>query len=149
MMAVRPMMGHGIMVSMRASPLADWLMAECNRRGLSYRRASLDAGIANNGIAEIINSGSKPSLDRLLKLAHYFTVAPEFLIRLAGQLPSQSDIPDIPRLHEFLSRLDRLPPERQQAIVGTALMILDMVQPDEALSAAVSASSPKVDARDS
>jgi len=49
--------------------LAQWLIAECARRGESYREASRKAGVANNTISEIINTGAQPGVKRLVALA--------------------------------------------------------------------------------
>ncbi len=101
-------------------------MDQCNRRGESYRKASLGAGIANNGIAEIVNSGSQPSLDRVLKLAKYFGVSPEFLIRLAGDLPEPTNGAESPRQSYLNELLSNLPPQRRDVVVDAAIMLAEV-----------------------
>lgn len=70
-----------------ASPIAAWLVEECEKRNLSWSQASLRAGLSRGTVSAIIN-GQQPGLEVCKALAQFFNVPIEHLLRLAGHLPT-------------------------------------------------------------
>lgn len=72
---------------MAESPLGTWLREECDHRKLSWRAASLNAGLGATAVYGIIRGMSVPDPATLRKLADYFAVPYQYLMELAGHLP--------------------------------------------------------------
>jgi len=83
--AVEYVTGEGKGDIVDSSPLADWLIAECEKRHLSWSEASRKAGLSPNTISQIVG-GTSAGTKRLAALADYFGVSREYLFRLAGLL---------------------------------------------------------------
>jgi len=66
--------------------LRDWINAECEKRFLSWRQASIRAGINPGAISNIMN-GERPGLEVCKALAQSFGTSPEYVLQLAGHLP--------------------------------------------------------------
>ena len=106
-----------------------WLNEECEDRHLSWREASINAGLNPGAISAIMN-GQRPGLEICKGLARYFNVSPEKVLRLAGHLPAQPKAPlvEVPYLQEFAQRVFDLPPERQRRVMEAALLLLEIDQ---------------------
>ena len=79
--------------------------------GLSYRKASEDAGLSNAVIGKIINmDGGKPTPKTLKKIAKKWGTDEDYrnLMRLAGYLPPEPavDSPELERLIRLVGQLD-------------------------------------------
>jgi transcriptional regulator with XRE-family HTH domain len=96
--------------------LASFLREECARRGLSWRAASLGAGLGATSVYGIIHGVSVPEPETLRKLAAYFGVTDQFLMELAGHLTPapRSGEQDIARA--LRSHYRDLPPEAVREI---------------------------------
>lgn len=96
--------------------LAGFLREECKRRRLSWRAASLGAGLGATVVYAIIRGVSVPEPETLRKLAVFFDVSEQYLMELAGHLTpgQQSDGIDIGRA--LRSRYRDLPPEAVREI---------------------------------
>ena len=66
--------------------LAAWLRAELGRRGLTQNAASVYAGVGQATISDILNKGHVPRVETLFRLADFFDVPREQVLRLAGYL---------------------------------------------------------------
>lgn len=99
-----------------AETLASFLGEECARRGLSWRAASLGAGLGATSVYGIIRGVSVPEPETLRKLAAFFGVSDQYLMELAGHLtPNQrDDEQDIGRA--LRSRYRDLPPDALREI---------------------------------
>jgi transcriptional regulator with XRE-family HTH domain len=99
-----------------AETLASFLQEECKRRMLSWRAASLGAGLGATVVYGIIRGVSVPEPETLRKLAAFFGVSEQYLMELAGHLsPAQrSDEIDLGRA--LRSRYRDLPPEALREI---------------------------------
>ena len=64
-----------------------WLNAELHNRNLSARAASMGAKIGRAQVSRYLG-GKRPSAENCRKLARYFDVPEEFLLRLAGYIRS-------------------------------------------------------------
>lgn len=96
--------------------LASFLRGECARRGLSWRAASLGAGLGATSVYGIIHGVSVPEPETLRKLAAFLGVTDQFLMELAGHLTPtrRSDEQDIGRA--LRSHYRDLPPEAVREI---------------------------------
>lgn len=96
------------------SDLAVFLDNQCKKRGLSWREASLGAGLDHGAISRFIR-GTTPSPDSCQKLAAFFGVPEDVLLVLAGHKlisdggPSKSKTTYIA---EYL--INQLPPDKQR-----------------------------------
>ncbi len=99
-----------------AETLAGFLRRECERRGLSWRAASLGAGLGATSVYGIIRGVSVPEPETLRKLAAFFSVSDQYLKELAGHLTpgKRGDEQDIGRA--LRSRYRDLPPEAVREI---------------------------------
>jgi transcriptional regulator with XRE-family HTH domain len=125
---------NSIQENMQEENLGDWLITQCNRRGLAWSEASRQAGVAPNTISLIVG-GTPAGVKRLTALASYFDVDVEFLMRLSGMLPPRPDSDEIdPELRykaeELLAiwrRLKAIDPESADRLVGIAILQGEMV----------------------
>lgn len=99
--------------------LQEWLTEACRERNLSWREASIGAGV-NPGAVSAIMSGVRPGLQVVINLAEFFDVPPEFLLRLAGHLPPKrakpGDLSSVAR-HKFTQLMElgaELPTDLQE-----------------------------------
>lgn len=75
-----------------------WLIAELRKWNLSARQASLGADLGHAQVSRYLN-GKRPSAENCRKLARFFGVPEDFLLRLAGYVAPASGE------DEFLSQL--------------------------------------------
>lgn len=95
--------------------LASFLREQCARRRLSWRAASLGAGLGVTAVYGIIRGVSVPGPETLRKLAIFFDVPERYLMELAGHLtPRPGDEVDFERA--LRSRYRDLPPEAVREI---------------------------------
>lgn len=114
--------------------LRDWLNQECDRRNLSWRQASIRAGIHSGAISAIMN-GERPGLEVCKALAQSFNASPEYLLRLAGHLPplpNPNDIPDEVReradkLVDYWLKLRAIDPPSAERLMAIAELQAEMV----------------------
>ena len=66
--------------------LREWLNDECTRRNLTWRDASVRAGVYPGAISAIMN-GQRPGLEVCKALARSLGTSPEHVLRMAGHLP--------------------------------------------------------------
>ena len=98
-----------------AETLSGFLREECARRGLSWRAASLGAGLGATTVYGIIRGVGVPEPETLRKLATFFDVSEQHLMELAGHLtPGQAEVVDIGRA--LRSRYRDLPPQAVREI---------------------------------
>jgi transcriptional regulator with XRE-family HTH domain len=96
--------------------LASFLRDACARRGLSWRAASIGAGLGATAVYGIIRGVSVPEPETLRKLAAFFDVSDQYLMELAGHLPpaKRGDELDVGRA--LRSRYRDLPPDALREI---------------------------------
>lgn len=75
------------------SGLAQFLNDQCNQRGLSFREASLQAGLDHGAISRFI-AGTQPSRANCKKLAKFFGVSNKLVLQLAGHDTEDGDADD-------------------------------------------------------
>lgn len=88
----------------------DWrgrLQAEIDKRGISYRRLSLDAGLGEAYVSELYRLGKDPTIGSLTKIAETLNVSVAYLMTGA----------DVSREgEEFLAILAELPDAEREAL---------------------------------
>ena len=67
--------------------LAHWLRAELEARSLSQNQLAVYAGVGQATISDTIHKGHIPKSPTLLRLADYFGISHEEILRKAGHLP--------------------------------------------------------------
>ena len=111
--------------------LREWLNHECEKRNLSWREASLRAGVYAGAVSAIMN-GQRPGLDVCKALAQSFGTPVEYVLELAGHLPpSQAPDPRLQRLADQLIEMWRevemLDPAAAERLTGIAVLQAEMV----------------------
>ena len=92
------------------STMSEWLELTCKTNGVSWRAASLGAGLNPNIVQEIIRKPSKqPNRETCRKLALYFGVPVDYVLRLAGHTP-EGNKPSSARLDRLLETIKGLAP---------------------------------------
>lgn len=123
-----------------------WVESELKARGLNYYRIEQDQGLGNATISRPARLAQEPSLTVCKALARAFHLPPEQVLRLAGHLgpAPQTPLGSIPRLQEFVTRLQDLAPREQRLIMETAMMLLEITEGDDADAATETADTPAV-----
>jgi transcriptional regulator with XRE-family HTH domain len=67
--------------------LGDWLRKELRERGLTQNQVAVYANIGQATISDMLNKGHVPKVETLFRLADFFGVSREYVLRLAGHLP--------------------------------------------------------------
>jgi transcriptional regulator with XRE-family HTH domain len=115
--------------------LIDWLNEQLERTNLSQSEASRRAGLGPNAISEIIN-GRIPGLKVCRALAELFGAPPDYVLRLAGHLPSQRPqdhrdprvLATADRLLEIWDRLAEIDPSALDDLLNIVVMQAEMVE---------------------
>jgi transcriptional regulator with XRE-family HTH domain len=69
------------------SDLGRWLQDTLDERNLTQSQAAVYAGVGQATLSDIINKGHVPKVETLFRLADFFGVSRERVLRLAGHLP--------------------------------------------------------------
>ncbi len=110
------------------SPVAQWLIEECEARELSWAGASRRAGVDKSTISMIVR-GHRPGLEACRALAAFFGVPTEHALRLAGHLSGGDDAPLLsPAVRDMALELERLPPEVQKPLLAVWRSVLDAMK---------------------
>jgi len=102
--------------------LADFLQEECQRRGISLRRLSINAGLSAATVHNILRREYQPTVASLNQLADYLGVKRQYLWQLAGLLEDMDYGPDTEysdaRLKSCFARADKLPDPARDLIIN-------------------------------
>ena len=119
--------------------LAEFLLKQCEQRGLSLRTLSINSGLSPATVHNIINRKYQPTLFSLNRLADYLGVKREYLWQLAGLLEDMdydagTEFGD-PQLRFQFSQIDKLPQAPRKLIIdmlksATAYFLSRGVQPE-------------------
>lgn len=71
--------------------LSGWLRSELKDRGLTQAEVAVYSGVGQATISDILRKGHVPKVETLFRLADYFHVSRERVLRLAGHLPPVAD----------------------------------------------------------
>jgi len=67
--------------------LGDWLRKELRERGLTQNQVAVYANVGQATISDVLTKGHVPKVETLFRLADFFGVSREQVLRLAGHLP--------------------------------------------------------------
>ncbi|MGC9336279.1 MAG: helix-turn-helix domain-containing protein [Anaerolineae bacterium] len=67
--------------------LVGWLRGELRERGLTQNQVAVYANVGQATISDMLNKGYVPKVETLFRLADFFAVSREQILRLAGHLP--------------------------------------------------------------
>lgn len=111
-----------------------WLNRELQIRDWSQRELARRAGLSQTTVSQVLAYQRNPTPDFCIDVARALRLPPESMLRRAGHLAPapQTPLTDIPRLQEFVTRLQRLPLDSQNLVMQTALMLLEMNERDDA-----------------
>lgn len=105
------------------SDLASFLSEQCEIRHVSWREASLGAGLDHGAISRFIK-GQQPSTESCKKLSSYFKVSEDTLLSLAGHRDIGDQELD-PEIVAIAKRIGKVPPDRRNKVMRTVLSILE------------------------
>jgi transcriptional regulator with XRE-family HTH domain len=102
-----------------------WLRAELRERRLTQTEVAVYAGVGQATISDILNKDHVPKVETLFRLADYFNVSREQVLRLAGHLPTAASEPSAdlsqesdPLVRELLAEFRRVPDEWKPVAVA-------------------------------
>jgi len=115
--------------------IGEFLIQQCQEKGLSLRRLSVSSGLSPGTVHNIIKREYQPTLFSLNRLADYLNVKREYLWQLAGLLEdmdygSETNFSD-PRLKFHFARVDNLPEETRNLIISVIVAIITAHETDE------------------
>jgi transcriptional regulator with XRE-family HTH domain len=101
--------------------LRGWLRTELKERGLTQAELAVYSGVGQATISDILRKGHVPKAETLCRLADYFHVSRERVLRLAGHLPPVVD-PDAekqedPLVQALIEEFRRVPDEWKEVAV--------------------------------
>lgn len=105
------------------TPLTEWLREACMKRTLSWREASIKAGVDKGTISAIMR-GAQPGLEVCKGLAGLFNVPPEDVLRLAGHLSPNPAAAPVPELVLLMRKVSMLPHPVQQEVARAGQAVL-------------------------
>jgi transcriptional regulator with XRE-family HTH domain len=101
--------------------LAGWLRAELKERRLTQNQVAVFANVGQATISDMLNKGYVPKVETLFRLADFFGVSREQILRLAGHLPPASGVGDKAEadalVEALLAEFERVPDEWKPAAV--------------------------------
>jgi len=112
---------------MSLKEISEFVGEACRRKGLSWRAASLGAGLNPTAVYSIVRRVSMPSPETCRRLAAFFGVSEEYLLEMAEHLTPRSEEIDIARA--LKSKYRHLPPEAVQEILDFIQWMVEKYQP--------------------
>ena len=91
-----------------------WLTQELKVRQLSQRELARQSGVSQTRISQTLSGDIPVSAEFCIKVASALEVSPEYLLRLAEILPSESAVSENATTQEIIELLKNLTPEQQQ-----------------------------------
>jgi len=94
----------------------DWVDAEIDRRGLSYYRIEMDAGLSNAAVSRPARNRTQPTLAVCKAIALAFEIAPEDVLRKARLIDPLP--PPVREEEEAIKLLRALSPQARQSALA-------------------------------
>jgi len=82
--------------------LQRWLKEKCEEQNLSWREASIKAGL-NAGFISAIMSGQVPGLESCKAIANFFHVSPVLILQMAGHIENAPNSPMLDPLFQDIA----------------------------------------------
>jgi transcriptional regulator with XRE-family HTH domain len=106
---------------MKHDELSSFITLKCKERRLSFRSLSLNAGLSQSTVHNIVSGKAMPNVTSLNAIADYIGVTRVFLWKLAGLLEDDdpqggSDLHD-PQVKYYFAKVDKLPDESKQLVL--------------------------------
>jgi len=114
-----------------AAELCNFIREQCQRKGLSLRSLSVNAGLSPGTVHSIIKREYQPTLFSLNCLADYLGVKREYLWKLAGHIQDMdcSDIVLTDRqLKYHFERVDRMSPAAKSLVISIIESLADFLE---------------------
>jgi transcriptional regulator with XRE-family HTH domain len=110
------------------SPLARWLEEACDEQGLSQREVARRAGL-NKSTLTLIRRGHSPRAQTCRAIADVLRTPVDVVLRLAGHLDKDPDVPEIsPELRELIYSIKEFPPEVQKSMLAAWRALVELAQ---------------------
>lgn len=126
------------MAERATSALGQWIIEECETRGISWAEASRRAGVDKSTVSLIIR-GQRPGLETCRALAALFEVPTEHVLGLAGHLERNQNQPVLsPAIRALALEVEKLPPPAQARVLDVwraALLAIKSVTEEPKLTA--------------
>jgi transcriptional regulator with XRE-family HTH domain len=109
--------------------LGQWLRWQLDKHGITQQVLAVNAGVASATISGIVNQDHIPKVEILFRLADYFQVSREEILRAAGHLPpreewAESGDEDNYLLEELVQAFRDVPEEwRPEALAQVRLLV--------------------------
>jgi transcriptional regulator with XRE-family HTH domain len=104
--------------------LSGWLRRELREHGLTQNQVAVYANVGQATISDILNKEYVPKIETLFRLADYFGVSREQVLRLAGHLPplsaagaGETSSEDDVLIEALLAEFRRVPDEWKPVVV--------------------------------
>lgn len=103
--------------------LKGWLRTELKERGLTQAEVAVYSGVGQATISDILRKGHVPKVETLFRLADYFHVSREQVLRLAGHLSpaagadAEAEADEDPLVEALLMEFRRVPDEWKEVAV--------------------------------
>ena len=101
--------------------LRGWLRTELKERGLTQAEVAVYSGVGQATISLMLREGYVPKVETLFRLADFFHVSRERVLRLAGHLPPAVDPdaeqPEDPLVEALIAEFRRVPDEWKEVAV--------------------------------
>ncbi|GAB4446308.1 MAG: hypothetical protein Kow0031_28960 [Anaerolineae bacterium] len=92
-----------------------WVVAELNKRGVSYRQFAKQAGVSHTLVSRTLSGDMPASADFCIKVATALDIAPVYVLTLAGILPDEPVAASPgPVTLEIVRLVENLSPEQRQ-----------------------------------
>lgn len=100
--------------------LSDWLRGQLRERGLTQNQVAVYANVGQATISDMLTKGHLPKVETLFRLADFFGVSREQVLRLAGHLPPAAAEPvdrEDALVDALLAEFRRVPDEWKPVVV--------------------------------
>ena len=100
--------------------LSDYLNTELRRRQWSMRELARRAGVSASQVSDVVGERTKPGADFCIAVAKALGDPPDYLLRLAGILPSLPDRNEEHWLWRVWTALEEMTPEEREEVIAYA-----------------------------
>jgi transcriptional regulator with XRE-family HTH domain len=100
--------------------LSNWLREELRERGLTQNQVAVYANVGQATISDMLTKGHVPKVETLFRLADFFGVSREQVLRFAGHLPPAAAEPEDKEdalIEALLAEFRRVPDEWKPVVV--------------------------------
>jgi len=108
--------------------LGDFLIQQCKKRKLSFRRLSMNAGLSPGTIHNIVTNKNRPSVFSLNAIADYLGLKREYLWQLAGLFEDMDYSTEItfsdPQVKFYFVQVDKLPRKKRTMILSVIEVLI-------------------------